>query len=385
MGSETSIISKETFRLNVQDFIQQHVLPHFEKWENDKTISVEFFKKASEYGLIGINVPQSAYGSGLDFSYTKIMADEFMRARAIGPGSSLIIQSNTVCPLLYNYGSDYIRHTFLKPLIEGNAIASFAATDPSGGSDLIHSIETSAVKVGDEWVISGEKMFITNSTIADYLVVLARTTPTHNPLSMTMFLVPTDSEGVIIEEMEKSGQLSSPIGRIYLNQCRVPESHIIGKVGRGFLIASESLVYERILIGAGSITFAQACLEKTIEFLKDRTYKDMSITSYQSIRHELSTLYARLKSYESFVNSVIQSIVEGKLDKGKACISKFALCDFAQKVIKRCCQLHGSTGLYEDSWISKAAMDSRVFSIYAGSTEMLKELYSLKYLSKFQV
>lgn len=372
----------EAFRARIDSILDQDILPFFDQWEAENSLPKYIFKKLGDAGIMGTLIPERLGGQGMDFSFIVVVIEQLMKRKLAGVGASLLIQLNTVCPLLVKYGSPLIHDRFLSPLVKGEAVAGLAVTEPTGGSDLLEAIQTSAYLDGDEWVISGEKMFITNATIADFVVMLVRTSEEQTPFSMSFLVVPMTTPGIEVIQQAKLGQRSSPTGIIKMNNCRIPVANLVGRLNHGFINMANVMYEERFIIGLGSIVMAKACLEETILFLKSRSNNGEKITDKQAIRHEIVTLVAELESCRAFAYSVADNMSKGKLDKARICMVKYALCDKAQRIMRRCIQLHGSYGLYENSWMDRAIRDIRVMSIYAGSSETMRDLASTQLIPK---
>lgn len=371
-------ITHEEFREEIKIFFEDIISPNILSWEQEQSVPLEIFRELGNRNLLGLTIPTKDGGRGLDISYTLVLVEEFLKHNAVGIAASLLIQLNTVTPLLARHGNDYIKEHFLTPLIKGESIGSLAVTEPSGGSDLLNAIKCTAEKHEDKWVLNGEKKFITNSPIADKLVVLAKTKDSNSPLSMTLFAVDARGEGYKVEQLFKISQKSSPVGHITFENYEVPLSNVVGRVNKGYLYAAEVLDEERFIIGYGAIILAEAAIKKTIEHLSERYFKGQAIINNQAIRHELAVFISEIEGCKSLVRKVSDSIVNGDTDKARAAIVKYHLCDVAQKIVQRCHQLFGSLGLYENTWIDRAVRDVRILSIYAGSSETMKDIGSFK-------
>ncbi|MUL34444.1 acyl-CoA dehydrogenase family protein [Priestia megaterium] len=371
-------IEHEQFRYEIKKIISSYIEPKIQEWEENESVPRELFKILGDHNLLGLTVPIEDGGRGLDISYTLILVQELMRINAVGVASSILIQLNTVSPLLSRFGNDYIKRKFLHPIIKGESIGALAVTEPSGGSDLLRAVQCTAIKKNEHWLLNGEKKFITNSPIADKLVVLAKTKDSHSPLSMSLFAIDASGEGYKVNQLFKMSQKASPIGHIVFDNYQIPLNNVVGKLNNGYMMSMDVLYEERFLIGSAAISLAEETLKKTIDYLKHRYYKGEPITNYQSIRYELSEFFAEIEACKSMIRQVCHSIIIGKIDKARATMIKFHFCDLGQLIVQRCHQLFGSFGLYENSWIDRAVRDIRIFSIYAGSSETMKDFSSFK-------
>ncbi len=373
------------FRSKVRDFLENDIVPFMNVWNNQNCFPRKLFEMFSEKDILGIMIPKEKGGLGLDFSYSFILMEEIMKIKEPSLASSLLIQINTVCPLLYRYGSEYIHESFLKPIIRSEMVAGLAATEPEGGSDLINAIQCYAERDGDNWVINGEKMFITNAPIADVLIVFARTGKARVPLSMTFIAVPTSTQGIEIEDQRKLGQRASQIGKIKFKNCIVPFKNTVGKVNQGYIYFSNVFFEERLLIACGAVALAQCCFEDTVKFARSRIIGGIPLIKHQAVAHELSFMAAELESCKAFVHKIVGQMSEGgKVDRIRTCMAKYCITEKAQKIVKRCVQLHGSECMIEGTWMEQVMRDMRVLSVYAGSSETMRELAS-KSLQKLYI
>jgi long-chain-acyl-CoA dehydrogenase len=366
-------------RERVRAFVEAEVLPHFTEWEASGALPATLFRRCGETGLLGLGAPAELGGEQRDFLALAALADEMMRHNVAGVSCSLLIQAATVCSLIVRYGSRPLQSRLLPPIITGQCVTGLAITEPAGGSALMHSVRCVAESDGESWVITGEKLFITNGPIADLLVVLARTDTAPGPFSMTLMAVPTDAQGFqVVEELDKLGLRSSPTGWLRFDRCRVPKVNTIGEVGRGYLHASDGLSEERLLIAIGAVSLAQSCLDETIRFLQRRSSAGRPLTARQAIRFELAEMAAELMAMRSFVWGVAADVARGTRALDGTCIAKFAVCERAQRIVSRCGHLHGSAGLCEGTSIERAVRDARVLSIFGGTSETMREIFAAK-------
>ncbi len=365
----------EEFRKKSELFIQENIAPYIKQWDITG-IDKSLFKKVGSMKINGILVPEEKGGLGLDFSYSILFAREIVKVGELSTLSSIMIQANTVCTLLSRYGNEYIEKEFLRPIINGDQVAGIAVSEPSGGSDLVSSTKCYAEEADDCWILNGEKMYITNSPIADVLIVFCRTLKGKTPLSMSFIAVPTDIEGVEIEDLKKLGQNGSQIGKITFTNCKVPKENLIGKKNHGYLYLSEVFHEERLLVSAASITMARRCLELTTEYVKSKHYaENKTLFDHQVIRYDLAYMDAEISACESFIDDVIKDMIKkGKVDKVKVCMAKYAVVEKAQGVVRRCADFYGKNSLYIGSDIERLMRDIVVLNVYAGTAETMREL-----------
>lgn len=364
------------FRAHMRAVVDEHIAPHLEVFEREG-VSRELFQTMGKAGVFKALAPVEFGGMGLDFLHSIIIAEEFMRHRAVGVGSSLMLQANTLCPILSRYGGASIRAEFLTPLMEGRAVGSLAVTEPSGGSALMTSVGCEAVLDGDDWVVNGEKMFITNGPIADVVVVLARTESKPGPFSMSLIAVPSSTEGFsVLSKLDKLGLNASPVGWLKFSNCRVPKNNLVGMRGKGYLEVSDTMKEERLLIAIGSIALAESCLSATMEDLKSAQHGEPS----EGVWQELSQFRAELDAARVFAYATAGDVVAGNVSMVATSVAKFGICELVQKIVQRLVELRGSAGLIEGSWTERAYRDSRVLSVYAGTSDTMRELVGRRLL-----
>ncbi|HEX8695755.1 MAG TPA: acyl-CoA dehydrogenase family protein [Longimicrobium sp.] len=352
------------FRVRVGRLVREAVLPHLDGWEREGRLPRELFRAAGGAGILGVTVPPEMGGAGLDYSYAVALAEELMRHRATSAAVSLMVQSNTLCPLLALFGSAEVRREWLAPLAAGEAIGALGATEPAGGSALPHTVSCTAVREGTEWVVTGEKMFITNAPIADVVLVLARTSPGAGPLTMSLIAVPTDAPGFETVAWHcKLGLEASPTGHVRLDRCRVPARLTVGRAGHGYPQMAHVLCHERLLIAVGSLALAGSVLEET------------AATSAPAAAAPLARMHAWLQGARAFAYRAAGEVGAGRTDAAAASMAKFALCELAQRVVDDCVRLRGPAAAWEDAGLERVIREVRVLSVFAGTSETMRELY----------
>jgi alkylation response protein AidB-like acyl-CoA dehydrogenase len=365
------------FRLRARAFIDENILTFFENWENSQTMPRRIFEQWGESGFAGVLAPRRWGGSELDFSYSVILVEELMRSLVASVGISLLLPANTICPLLVRYASDELRRRFLQPLVRGKLIASLAVTEPDGGSDIVGALRCSAVSDGDYWIVTGEKVFITNAPIADVVFVLARTSEIGRPLSMSLIAVPTHIPGFSCSQQHlKLGLHASPTGAILLEGCRVPKNYLIGQMNYGYIYFSDVIAEERLLIAVGAVAYARGCLERTVQDMKSRQVEGASAVEYLALRDEIGFMVAELEALKAFVYGAAELVSLGESAGVRANIAKYAVCEKVQRIVHRCVELHDRYRLCEGSWMARAICDTRVLSIFAGTSETMRDLAS---------
>jgi len=272
-------------------------------------------------------------------------------------------------------GNDEQRQAFLAPAVRGEMIGAFALTEPDGGSDLVRMVECTALDLGDSWEITGEKMFITNGPIADFVIVLARTRNDRTTTSLSLIIVPTNTPGFRVKAvLKKLGIRSSPTGWLLFDRCRVSKRYTIGKPNLGFFYADRNLMIERLTGGVAAIAAADLALKDTIDRLRERHAFGQPIIRLQAVRHRLSELSAELEACRSLVYAVAEHFRNGHIDPKRICMIKLYVYETVQRIVEQCIQYQGGHGFLEESLIARLYRDVRVLTIGAGSSELMKDL-----------
>ena len=261
----------DSIRKTVSQFIDKEINPYCNQWEKDGIFPAhDLFKKMGDLGLLGINKPVEFGGLGLDYSYQIVFTEELGRIRSGGVSMAIGVQTDMATPALAKYGSDFLREKYLSKAISGEAVFSIAVSEPHAGSDVA-AIKTKAVKDGDDYIINGSKMWITNATQADYLCVLLNTEGDNPHKNKSMVIVPTNLPGVSFsEKLDKLGMRSSDTAQVFFDSVRVPQANLVGEEGMGFIYQMEQFQEERLYSAAANLKCLEFCIEDTIEYVKER-------------------------------------------------------------------------------------------------------------------
>jgi len=365
----------ETFRLRVRQFVEDRLTPHADEWERQGGFPLSVFRELGEAGFLGITHAVKYGGQGLDFGYNVVLAEELPRSKMMGLTLSIVAQTNIFPPLLATLGTEEQKQEFLVPAIRGEKIGGVASTEPSGGSDVVRALQCTAVDDGDFWVITGEKKYITNGPIADFLIVLVRTRPEYATNSLSLVIVPTDTPGFRVKEtLRKLGMHTSPTGWLAFDHCRVPKRLTLGKPNLGYFYVARNILEERLIGGSSAIALAHHVLHDTIGYLQERIAFGRPLSDLQVIRHRIADMAAEVEMCKRFVHSVCESYRDGKVEAKEICMIKFRVFEAVQRVVEQCLQLHGGYGFLEENWITRVFRDARVLSVGGGASELMKDL-----------
>ncbi|WP_188197011.1 acyl-CoA dehydrogenase family protein [Nonomuraea sp. SYSU D8015] len=362
------------FRDTVREFMAREVLPHHAQWEKDGIVPREVWKKAGELGMFGFSVPEEYGGAGItDFRYNAVIVEEVMRHGATGLGFTL--HNDVVAPYLVDLTDEEQKQRWLPGFAGGELITAIAMSEPGAGSDL-QGIRTTAVREGDHYVVNGQKTFITNGINADLVVVVAKTDPEAGARGTTLIVVERGMEGFSRgRNLDKVGMKAQDTAELFFENVRVPVANRLGpNDGEGFIHLMNNLPQERLSIAVAAVAAAETVLEQTIEYCRTRQAFGRSIGSFQNTRFVLAELATETEIARHYVDKCIVALNAKQLTAVDAAKAKWWTTELQTKVIDRCLQLHGGYGYMMEYPVAKAWLDSRVQTIYGGTTEIMKEI-----------
>ena len=364
----------EAFRDTVRRFMEQEVAPHHARWEEQTHVDREVWNKAGAAGLLCATMPEEYGGVGVDKRFSVIVMEECARINATGLGWGL--HSEIVAPYLLHYGSEHLKQKYLPKMASGEMIGAIAMTEPGAGSDL-QGVRTTAVKDGDNYVVNGSKIFITNGYLCDLVIVVAKTDPAKGAKGTSLLVVDTTMAGFSKgKPLSKAGMKAQDTCELFFDNVRVPAENLLGEESSGFIYLMQELPWERLQIAVISIASAEAALDWTIQYTNERKAFGQEIAKFQNTRFKLAELKTEIQIGRVFVDRCIELLLESKLDPATASMAKYWCTDLQFKVMDECVQLHGGYGYMWDYPITRAWADARVQRIYGGTNEIMKELIS---------
>jgi acyl-CoA dehydrogenase len=362
----------EAFRDQVRRFCAQEIAPHHEAWEHAHGVPKDVWLKAGENGLLCCWLPEEDGGPGGDLLFDVVVSEELCRIGATGPGFNL--HSLVVAPYIAHYGQPSLKQNILPKMVSGELIGSIAMTEPGAGSDLAN-IRTKAVRDGDAWVINGQKTFITNGQNAGVVVVAAQTEDAQGKPGISMFVVTADMPGFSKgRNLHKIGQHAQDTAELFFADVRVPADHLLGEINKGFRYMMQELPQERLCISVNCQARAEAVFEWTQSYVKDRKAFKQRVADFQNTRFKLASLYADLQAGRALCDSMIARQLKGELDAVGASAGKLWHSEMLGRVTDECLQLHGGYGYMQEYMVAKAYCDARIERIYAGTSEIMKEI-----------
>ncbi|MDE0511912.1 MAG: acyl-CoA dehydrogenase family protein [Gammaproteobacteria bacterium] len=364
----------EAFRDAISKFIEAEITPFHDQWEKDGVVPREIWLKAGEVGALCSNVSEEYGGPGADFLYNVVLHEELAKAMATGPGFA--IHSDMVATYIYRFGSEEQKQTWLPKMVSGEAIGALGLTEPGAGSDL-KAIQTRAVRNGTEYVINGQKTFISNGQLCDLVVLACKTDPKAGARGMSFIIVETDRPGFSRgRNLEKIGVKAQDTSELFFEDVRVPISNRIGEEGEGFKIAMTNLAHERITVAASAMAQIEAAIDWTCEYTRERKAFGQSIADFQNTQFTLAQLAAEASSLRVFVDECIRMATAGELDGVDAAKAKLLSTELLGRTSDSCLQFFGGYGYMREYPIARLFTDCRVRRIAGGSTEVMKQIIS---------
>ncbi len=374
MALKREIFSEEheIFIEQARRFMEEELLPHTERWEEQGYVDRDVWLKAGELGLLCPTMPEEYGGSGVDRLFSMILIEEQARVGCSGPGFSL--HSDIVAPYILHYGTEEQKKRWLPEMAAGRAIGAIAMTEPGGGSDL-QAVKTTAIRDGDELVINGAKTFITNGWHADIVIVVCKTDPSQGAKGISLVLVEGDREGFRKgKRLKKMGMKAQDTAELFFDDVRVPVANMLGAEGQGFIYLMQELAWERLQIAISAIANAEAALRWTQDYVKERKAFGQRIADFQNTRFKLAEMATEIQIGRVFVDRCMQDVLKNELDPTTAAMAKYWCSDLQCKVLDEGVQLHGGYGYMWEYPITRAFADARVQRIYGGTNEIMKEL-----------
>ncbi len=363
----------QMFRESVRRFIQKEIAPYHEQWEKEGIVPRELWLKAGEMGLLAMDVPEEYGGLGLkDFRYNVVITEELTKAGASGVGFGL--HNDIAVPYFLVYGTEEQKQRFLPKFVTGEWITAIAMSEPDAGSDLA-GIRTTAVRQNDHYRLNGQKTFITNGILSDVVIVVAKTDPEAGHNGVSLLVVERRMAGFEHgRNLDKIGLKAQDTAELFFENVKVPVENLLGGEGQGFYQLMMQLPQERLSIAVIAVAACEAILDMTIQYCQERTAFGRPIGKFQHNRFLLAEMKTETEIARVFVDRCITELNAGNLSPAEAAMSKWWTTELQKKVVDQCLQLHGGYGYMMEYPIAKAYLDSRVQTIYGGTTEIMKEI-----------
>ncbi|WP_431096163.1 acyl-CoA dehydrogenase family protein [Polaromonas aquatica] len=368
----------EAFRDAFRRFMEKEIAPFHEQWEEQGHVDRKVWNKAGENGFLCMTMPEAYGGSGADKLYSVIQMEELGRGGFSGIGYSL--HSEIVAPYILHYGTEAQKQRYLPQLASGEMVGAIAMSEPAAGSDL-QGVKTTAIKQADGgYLLNGSKTFITNGWHADLVIVVAKTDPAAGAKGTSLILVERGMPGFETgKRLKKLGLKAQDTSELFFTDVKIPAENLLGgqaHENRGFICLMEQLPWERLQIAITAVSSAQAAIDWTLAYVKERKVFGQPVASYQNTRYKLAELQTEVQVARVFVDKCVELVAKEALDTATASMAKYWCSDLQCKVMDECVQLFGGYGYMWEYPITRAYADARVQRIYGGTNEIMKEVIS---------
>lgn len=362
----------DQFRDTVRRFVEDRLTPHHAEWERAGVVPREVWREAGETGLLCPNVPEEYGGFGADWLYNVVVIEELARAGITGPG--FMIHSEMVAPYILAWGSETLKREWLPKMVAGEAIGALGLTEPGAGSD-VKEIRTRAVRNGDDYLINGQKVYISNGQLCDIIVLATKTDPAAGARGVSLIAVAADQPGFKRgRNLEKIGLKAQDTSEIFLEDARAPVSHRLGEEGRGFAMMMTKLAQERLTQAVRSICVCEAAIEWTVQYTSERKAFGQALSDFQNTQFVLAELATETLSARVFTDWCIARFLRGELTPVEAAKVKLLVTNLHGKVVDQCLQFFGGYGYMTEYPIARAYIDARITRIAGGAAEVMKQI-----------
>ncbi len=371
----------EMFRDLVRRFVQDEIIPHVDEWEERGEIPRELFRRMGELGFLGIEYPAEYGGVDADIWMTVVLTEELARCRSGGVAFSVVVHTDMSSPWLGRVGSADQKRRYLPDITAGRKVCALAITEPGAGSDMA-SLESRAERDGDDWILNGAKTYITNGVYGDLYFVAAKTRNSgrkHQRLSQ--FLVEAGTPGLkVSRKLSKTGMWASDTAELVFEDVRVPHANLLGQEGRGFYQLASGLQRERLLSAVLCVSAARQALDDTREFLKTRESFDKPLAEFQALRHRIADMAAHVEAARCLTYAAVQAFASGDDCVMEVSMAKLYSTEMANRIAYEAVQMHGGLGYMRELPVERFARDYRLWTIAAGTSEMMREIIAKRLL-----
>ena len=365
----------EMVRKAVREFVDKEINPYMDEWEEKGEAPLhELFKKMGDLGFLGIRYDPKYGGEGLDYWYDTVFLEELGRIHGSGIPVAIAVQTHMATPAIYEFGSEHLKETYLKPALAGDLVSSIAVTEPGAGSD-VSAIQTTAKKEGGSYVINGSKTYITNGTQADFLTLLARTSEDPGYHSFSLFVVPTNLPGFqVSRKLDKMGLRSSDTAELFFDEMRIPADNLIGNEGEGFIYQMQQFQHERFSAIPMSYVSAEEMMAMTVEHIRNRVVFGKPLIAKQVLRHRLADWQTETECLRQLTYHIVRMKEAGLDVTREVSMAKLYASQLVKKVADGCLQMYGGLGFMSEMLISRSYRDARLIAIGGGADEIMREI-----------
>ncbi len=360
----------DLFRESLATFLAQAVAPHLVAWEAAGKIDRQIFRQMGEMGFLGLDNTEEEGGMGTDFFYNTIFLEELGKVGDAGFLTSMLTHVYLAMNYLKQAGSAFIKAKYLQPSIAGEKVGALAMTEAFAGSDLA-KIRTTARREGDHYIVNGSKTFITNAHYGDYMVTAVRA-----DAGISLLVIDNAADGVSTNKLDKIGIRCSDTAEVAFDEVKVPVENLLGEEGKGFYYMMESLQTERLAISMGNIGLMDYALKITLKYMEERQAFGQSLNKFQALRHRLVDLASEVEAYRQYTHHTCWLYEQGEVIVKECSMLKLKTSEILKKLVDECLQMFGGYGYMDEYPISKMYRDVRVIPIYAGTSEIMREILS---------
>jgi citronellyl-CoA dehydrogenase len=360
----------EILRRSVAEFVDREIRPHTRQWERDGEVPRALFEKLADLGYLGVRLAPEYGGGGQDFRFTTVLLQELMRCGSIGVPVAIMAHAEFATMLIQRGGSEALKQHYVRAACEGRMIGALGVSEPDAGSDVA-ALRTTAVRDGDDYIINGSKLYITNGTIADYITTAVRTGEAgHRGISV--IVVPGDSPGLVRKRLQKIGTHASDTGELFFQDCRVPAANLVGEENDGFRLVMSGFEGERLVLSVIACSQARLMFEEARKWGHDRRAFGQSLMGFQVWQHRLADVLTRLEAAETLTYRAIDCYVNGEEANSLISMAKLFSTEMAVDTARECAQIQGGLSHMEDCLIGRLYRDSLALTIGAGTSEMMR-------------
>jgi len=365
----------DQFRAAFRGWLDDRVVPHHEEWERDGITPRELWLDAGKQGFLGLTVPESFGGGGTDdYRFAAIMTEEIGNTGVIGSGNGITLHNDIVLPYYLELANDEQKKRWLPGMCTGEIIGALGITEPNTGSDVA-GVRTTGVKKGGVYIVNGAKTFISNGINSDLVITVCKTDPEKGHRGFSLLIVERGMKGFERgRNLDKLGMHAQDTAELFFNDVEVPAENLLGEEGMGFVYLMTNLAQERLGIAVGAIAVADAAVKWTLDYTKERKAFGQSISQFQNSKFLLAELATEVQIAQVYVDRCVELHCERKLSAEQAAAAKYWCTELQNKVVDRCLQLHGGYGYMREYPIARAWADSRIQTIYGGTSEIMKEI-----------
>lgn len=359
------------FRKTCREFVAREITPFVDAWEEQGFVPRSLFEKAGALGLLGLRMRKEAGGLELDFHYTRILVEELVKCKAVGVCVSLMAHCEFASSIIEKHGSPRLQEAYLKEAVQGKQVGALGLTEPHVGSDLAR-LQTRAVKQNGKYIISGQKTFITNGTLCDFMTTAVRVG--EGKRGIALVVIPSTARGFEARRLKKSGAASSDTAEVFLEGVEVPEDHLIGEEGEGFSYILNGFTGERLVLSVIGYTQMENMLEEAVRYGKERSAFGQPLLQFQVWRHRLADVCATLEACRALTEKAIDAYNRGENASEWANMAKLFTAEAMPDVSRHCIQIFGGYSAMLEYTINRLLRDSTHFGVGAGTSEMMREM-----------